>query len=182
MVTQVLNKKLHERGIANGVKPQQVIGISTLLHGPKELLYKDPFLTIENMQYANLDAAVLSEYKLSTQIVPPMSAYYGKSANILQWIKKTPYLIAGDSPNDHAMLVMAEHKLWISRLEKPLYQKATAELALLNNPESWLFQPTLTTHSSGFVADAKDLAKRENVALVKIAESVQLLSNSLKKW
>ncbi len=111
-----------------------------------------------------------------------MSAYYGKSANILQWIKKMPYLIAGDSPNDHGMLVMADHKLWITRLEKPVYQKATVELALLNNPKSWLFQPTLISHSSGFVADSKDLAKRKNVATDKIVESVQLLKTSLKKW
>ena len=60
IVTQVLNKKLQERGVSNGIKPQQIIGISALLHGPKELLYKDPFLAIENTQYANLSAAVLS--------------------------------------------------------------------------------------------------------------------------
>lgn len=177
MVTHVLNKKLKQKGIDKSVKPEQVIGISTLLSGPDERLYKDNFLSRENHEYAHMYTEILNQFTLTSHIVPPMSSYYGKAANVMQWIKTKPYLVAGDSSNDHAMLAMAENKLWITRVERPSYQAQIIKL-VRRNSNSWMLQPVLTDASSGFVSSLVDLETRTNVNYKAIEQSLSILNKA----
>ena len=151
MVTSPLNALLQKRGVQNGIPADHVIGINTLLEGPDAKLYKDQFLTQENPSYGAGEFAELSKYRLSTQIVHPLSASYGKAAIILERIGKTPYLVAGDSPNDHGMLSMAKNKLWIARTDKPAYLQETKMLAAKTQPATWMYQSASTGQSHGFL-------------------------------
>ena len=160
MVAQAVNHKLKAYGVQKGIEPSHVIGITTLLSGPEGKLYKDSFLALENSNYAALDKTELQKYVLTSHLVQPMSSHFGKAANILQWIQKTPYFVAGDSPNDHGMLPMGTHKLWIARLESPKYQEETLNLAKKTQFSSWLFQPTLIKDSPGFVSKREELSQK----------------------
>ncbi len=168
MVVKYLNpliEKKHGEGIC--VSPDHVFGVSVLLKDkrPKDKrtdgLYKDPILTKENSDYANLDCDELANYELTSQIVYPLTGYYGKVANILKHITLSrPFLIAGDSPNDHPMLNRAENRLWITRLEKKDYQKKTIAQIEDSLPGTWLMQPVLYKSSPGFVSSWESLSQR----------------------
>lgn len=133
-----------------GIDADHVVGINTLLEGPENKLYKDQFLMLENSKYAQQNLQELSHYKLTTHMVYPMSASYGKAAAILERIGKRPYLIAGDSPNDHGMLSIAQNKLWIKRMGKADYWRLTQALMQTTTPSSWMVQDTSTGQSPGF--------------------------------
>jgi len=153
-----LNQKLKQSGFKGEIDLKNVIGVSTLLKNNKNVLFKDMPLATNNFKYKNLDEDQLKKYTLTDQINYPLTGYYGKVANILKWIGKRPYFIAGDSPNDHPMLKFSKYKLWIARLEKLDYQKKTIQI--IKNDKSWIIQPTLYKKSSGFVRDQIELKRR----------------------
>lgn len=163
MVTENLNALLEEKH-GKGVKiaPDHVIGVSVLLRDKRDgKLYKDPLLVRSNPKYAAMDREELSQYELTSQIVYPITGYFGKVANILKYVtKERPFLIGGDSPNDLPMLDRSENRLWITRLEKMGYQKSTIAQMKDSLPGNWLIQPVLYKKSPGFVSDQKDLDGR----------------------
>ena len=175
MVNQ-LNNLIKKQGIDKKISLKNVLGVSTLLVGKNGKLFKDQLLTHEVEGYADLKSKLLKDLKLSAQISYPLTGYYGKIANIKQWITKDrPYFIAGDSPNDLPMLETAENKLWIARLEKPNYQNTTKSKGF----ENLIIQPTLYKKMSGFVGSEKSLNERiENLSVStqeKVRESWNIL-------
>lgn len=169
-----LNQKLKKSGFQGAIDLKNVIGVSTLLKDEKNILFKDMPLATDNLKYKNLNEDQLKKYTLTDQINYPLTGYYGKVANILKWIGKRPYFIAGDSPNDYPMLKFSKYKLWIARLEKLDYQKKTIQI--IKNDKSWMIQPTLYKKSSGFVSDKTDLNRRFNGLVSKeITDSWSIL-------
>ncbi len=179
MVLAHLNPRLRDLG-APGIPPERVIGVSLLMIDRRTgALVKDRVLVAKNSSYANMNDSELGRYELTGRISYPLSAYHGKSALIDQYIGRTPYLVAGDSPNDHAMLLKAKNRLWIARLEKPGYQERTAELIARSGPDEWLIQPTLYKESPGFAPSAASAMSRPGVELAKIARSLEFLGRRL---
>ena len=153
MILKALNPLLRERGIPTGVRPDRVVGISTLLSDRAGKLHKDPLLVRENPAYATLDPKTLRKFRLTSRLCFPVSTYSGKVAWIYDAIGTRPYLCVGDSPGDHPMLGFSEHRLWIARLEKPAYQKALVELAKRRGRDRWIVQPVFSVEHPGFIPD-----------------------------
>lgn len=164
MVQEGLNPRLREQGLDQGLRPDQIIGVSTLLADRRGGLYKDALLVKENPRYAVLDEKVLRNYRLTSRLQFPVPTYSGKIACLHDAIGEQPYLCAGDSPGDHAMLAFSQNRLWLARLEKPDFQEKTAALIGKTDGSGWMIQATLTEDSPGFVSDLKALDRRlENV-------------------
>jgi hypothetical protein len=163
MVLEKLNPRIQDR-YGEGIKipPDHIFGINTLLKDKRTgMLYKDPILVKENQAYASLEDEELKHYELTSQIVYPLTAYFGKTAAILEHVTMSrPFLVAGDSPNDHPMLNLAENRLWIARLEKMDYQVKTIVQIVQSLPGTWLIQPVLYENSPGFVSGVGDLNER----------------------
>ncbi|MHC4504381.1 MAG: HAD family hydrolase, partial [Planctomycetota bacterium] len=167
MVTKQLNALMRAEDAETPLVPaDHVIGVSVLLRDTRTgRLYKDQLLVKENKAYADLEAGELANYKLTTRIAPPLSGYFGKVANIMKHVSlERPFLIAGDSPNDHPMLAWAENRLWMARLEKRAYQEKTAALMGTSLPGRWFVQPVLYKASPGFVPCRSDLERRLRAA------------------
>ncbi|PVZ70528.1 HAD family hydrolase [Pelagibaculum spongiae] len=184
MVLENLNPVL-EAQFGEGIKiaADHVIGVSVLLMDKRDgQLYKDPLLVKSNSEYASLNKKELANYQLTSQIVYPITGYFGKVANIMKYIsKERPFLIGGDSPNDLPMLDFAENRLWIARLEKMEYQERLTVQAQQSMPGNWLVQPVLYKKSPGFVANQKQLNKRLSVnpsALEKTSKVVSYLKKN----
>ncbi|BCS95517.1 phosphoserine phosphatase [Desulfoluna limicola] len=163
MVTENMNKLIEAKyGKGIGIAPDHVIGVNVLLKDKRDgKLYKDQLLVKSNAKYAALDRDELSNYELTSQIVYPITGYFGKVANIIKHVtKERPFLIGGDSNNDLPMLDRAENRLWITRLESMGYQKGLVEQASDSLPGNWMLQPALYKKSPGFVATKADLEKR----------------------
>lgn len=163
MVIQNLNPQIQARhGKGIGITPDHIFGINTLLKDRRTgKLYKDPILVKENQAYASLEIEELTHYELTCQIVYPLTAYFGKTAAILKHVTiSRPFLVAGDSSNDHPMLNLAENRLWIGRLEKEDYQETTIALIKQSLPGTWLIQPVLYKISPGFVSCGGNLNER----------------------
>lgn len=152
MVIKQLNQRLKAYGKNLSIKPENVIGVNTLIKDNRNgKLYKDQLLVRENSKYASMVSSELKNYQLTNQIVYPLSGYYGKVANIMKYIGTRPYLVAGDSPNDHPMLAYGKNQLWLARLEKTDYQSKTFNFVQSNKiSKSWLVQPVLYKKYSGF--------------------------------
>jgi len=160
MVQHELNPLLCERGVREGLRPDHVIGVSTLLADRRCGLYKDALLVQENPRYAALDERTLRSVRLTSRLQFPVPAYSGKVASILDTIGTQPCLGVGDSPGDHAMLAFSQNRLWIARLEKPGFQEQTASLLRTTGAPGWMIQPALMKRSPGFVSDLASLRQR----------------------
>jgi hypothetical protein len=135
MVQHALNPLLHARKAEAGIRADHIIGISTLLADAQGALFKDSLLVKENPGYAALETDIVSELRLTSHLQFPLPAYSGKVACIYDAIGCRPYLCAGDSPNDHAMMAVSEHQLWIA-------PQGGASLRRISVIESdWMTQP-----------------------------------------
>ncbi len=115
------------------VKPENVIGVSTLLRDPKTLEVTTARKQVEIGHF--YDEEYTKEKHMNMVVTPtlwsPNTMYHGKVWAINDYIHpvKRPILVAGDSPNDHLMLFEADEsvgvKLWINR--KEAYWEATQE-------------------------------------------------------
>lgn len=178
MMLKAINDLLIERGFQHFLMPTRVMGINTLLSGPDAVLHKDGFLVWEELAYANLDAAALDKYHLTALIVPPVTASYGKLAEILQWIGKPPYLVGGDSFGDIPMLKHAQNRLWIARMEHPEIQEYIAPLAIRKQEEkTWMIQPTLYKQFPGFIPHAAELNARKSEDEKAILRSLEVFDS-----
>ena len=151
MVLNGLNPLLREHGVKRGVAPDHVVGVSTLLADNQQRLFKDPVRVREDPAYARLDDKTLAKLTLTNKLHFPVPTYAGKVACIWELLGRRPFLCAGDSPGDHAMLSFSENRLWIARFEKPAYLRSTLRLKRRHAEGCWLFQPTLTQGSPGFL-------------------------------
>jgi phosphoserine phosphatase len=151
MVLEALNPLLRQRGLRHGLRSDHVIGISCLLQDAAGGLYKDGVLAREHEGYAALDERVLGRFHLTSRLQFPVPTYSGKVAAIFDALGRNPFLAAGDSPGDHPMLAVSENRLWIARLEKPGYLRATRELMRQSGSARWMFQAARTKQAPGFV-------------------------------
>jgi hypothetical protein len=127
-----------------------------------------------------MDPAELVHYELTNQAVFPLTGFSGKVANIIQYITgpvEKPFLVAGDSSGDFAMLQMAQYRLWFARLEKKGYQQALSRL--IGKPEqgSWIVQPVLTAKQPGLLknqAHLKALSEPAGLNFKELMESLQI--------
>jgi len=168
--------RLRQFGLSKGVRADHIIGVTTLLADAQDRLYKDTLLVREDRGYATLDERVLGNFRLTSRLEFPVPAYSGKLACVFDAIGKSPYLYAGDSPGDHALLTFSHNRLWIAQLEKPNYQKAAADLYHQSGKKGWLFQATLTKESPGFVANPANISKRLQKVSPAIRQSIRILA------
>ena len=152
MVTQALNPLLLAHGAASGIPADHVVGISALMQDKDGGLYKEAVLVRENPAYAAMEERALCSFRLTSRLQYPVPTYAGKIGCIWDAIGRRPYLAAGDSPGDHAMLSFSEHRLWIMRMEKPGYQQKTADCMQRTGKKGWMIQPVLAREVPGFRA------------------------------
>lgn len=182
MVTVELMSRVNAKfGTQYQIPADHVIGASVLLRDKRTgRLVKDAFLAKENERYAAMDPAELVHYELTNQAVYPLTGFSGKVANIIQYITgpvEKPFLVAGDSSGDFAMLQMAQYRLWFARLEKKGYQQALSRL--IGKPEqgSWIVQPVLTAKQPGLLknqAHLKALSEPAGLNFKELMESLQI--------
>jgi hypothetical protein len=139
-------------GVKRSIRPDRVVGISTLLSDSEHRLYKDALLVRDLPAYARLEKVALERFKLTSRLQFPVSTYSGKIACILDHIGCPPYLCAGDSPGDVPMLKFSENRLWIARLEKPGYQRIAARASRETGSSRWMCQPALNKCHPGLVS------------------------------
>ncbi len=162
VVLHALNPLLRQRGLKAGLPASHVVGISTLLADRKGRLYKDALLVREDDQYAAMTPKALAGLRLTSRLQFPVPTYSGKIAAVFDVIGRNPYLAVGDSPGDHPLLQISQHRLWIARLENAAYQRATRELIRRARGDGWLIQPALTQRSPGYISGLREASKRLN--------------------
>jgi phosphoserine phosphatase len=171
MVLRALNPLLRQRGLKAGLAASHVVGISTLLADRQGRLYKDALLVREDDQYAAMAEEALAGLRLTSRLQFPVPTYSGKVAVVFDMLGRNPFLAVGDSPGDHPLLAVSQHRLWIARLEKPVYQRATRELIRKTGGDDWLIQPVLTRRSPGFVSGLKEASERLNGLPAEVREA-----------
>lgn len=184
-----LNKLLQEKfGKKIKISPEKVLGVSTLIKDKRTgLLYKDPYLVREKtpmaLLYSNLNVDELKNYEITNQPVYPITAFDGKTTNIMKFIvneNEKPFLAAGDSSGDFSMLRFSENKLWFARLEKEDYQEKVTRLVKKSEIKNWFFQPVLYKKYPGFVKNQKQLKtlfNNDSEVLKKYIKSVEIFQN-----
>jgi phosphoserine phosphatase len=149
MVVHALNPLLAHQGAAEGLPPEQVIGLATLLSDRTGRLYKDSVLVREDPGYANLSSKWLKSLRVTRHVQFPAPVYSGKVACILDALGCNPYLSAGDSPSDHPMLAVSRNRLWIARADKPDAQRATQALMRHTGKTGWIVHPVAAPGNPG---------------------------------
>jgi phosphoserine phosphatase len=140
MILYGLNPLLQKYGVRSGIRPNRVIGLATLLVDRKGAFHKDSILVRENPDYAVFKGSTMKSLRFSRIVQHPAPVYSGKVACILDAIGRNPYLCAGDSPGDHAMMRVSQHRLWINRVEKPDVQRLTRGLMSRTRNGRWIVQ------------------------------------------
>jgi hypothetical protein len=154
LVLHGLNPLLRAHGLRRGLAADRVVGVSLLLQDSRGRLLKDAVLVQEDAGYASLDGRRLAGLRLTSRLVFPVPTYSGKVACLWDLLGRRPYFAVGDSPGDHAMLGFSERRLWIARVEKPDYLRATRKLARATGPARWLFQGVRVKAEPGFLPEA----------------------------
>jgi hypothetical protein len=152
MVLHGLNPLLEEGTRPVAIRPDRVVGISTLLRDRQNRLHKDSILARPNPKYAALDPKALASFRLTSRLQFPVPVYSGKIACILDYIGCPPYLCIGDSPGDLPMMSFSQNRLWIARLDKTAYQQKLKEAMDRTGKDEWLIQGTSTRHPAGFIS------------------------------
>jgi len=180
VVIHGLNPLLRKHGVRNGLRPERVIGLATLLRDRKGAFYKDSILVRENPDYAVLKGSILKSLRFSRIVQYPAPVYSGKVACILDALGRNPYLCAGDSPGDHAMMRISQYRLWIHRLEKPEAQKLTRALIRQTDSARWIVQKSSPTGESRFLPNL-DGVVGEHKGLPRTERSTRTLRGPASK-
>ena len=176
MLEHELNPRLRELGVKRGLRADHVVGVSTLLTDRQGGLHKDALLLKENARYTALDEKTLRRFRLTSRLQFPVPTYSGKIACISDLIGRRPYFGAGDSPGDHAMLAFCKNRLWIARLEKPVFQKLTARLIIQTGRAKWLVQSAIAKPTPEFVANLASLSQRLGKLTPEISKAAGIIS------
>ncbi|HYG34985.1 MAG TPA: hypothetical protein VEC99_09385, partial [Clostridia bacterium] len=181
MILHALNPLLKARGIKQGLRPDHVVGISTLLTDRAGRLYKDAVLVRDNPEYATLDTATLGKFFVTRHPQFPVPTYSGKVACILDAIGVNPYLCVGDSPSDHPMMSFSRNRLWIARLYKPDFQRKTVVLTRQTGSQGWIIQPTLGAPANSFLPALESSSEGIKRAVPEMCQSIQILRTLMRK-
>jgi len=176
MVLEVLNPRLRQLGLKQGLRSDHILGVSTLLADQQDRLYKDALLVREHAGYAALEERALGALRLTSRLQFPVPAYSGKLACVFDAIGRNPYLYAGDSPGDHALMACSHNRLWIARLEKPDYQRAAEEMIRRTGSPGWMIQATLTGEAPGFVPKPGEVSRGLKKVSSEIRQSTRILA------
>ena len=174
MLLHALPPLLRAHGVRRSIRPDHVVGISTLLSDADHRLYKDDLLVRELPAYARLEKLALERFRLTSRLQFPVPTYSGKIACILDQIGRQPYLGVGDSPGDLPMMKFSENRLWIARLEKPAYQRAAAHALIETGPSRWICQPALNKGHPGFVSAPRQIPSLLGSVPGTVAESLRI--------
>jgi len=150
MVARALNPLLEAHG-AQAHPRGSCGGVSTLLQDTARPPLQRRTPGPRKPRIRGIGGAHLRSLRLTSRLQYPVPTYAGKIGCIWDAIGRRPYLAAGDSPGDHAMLSFSEHRLWIARMENPAISKRpwTASAA----PERTLDDaPVLGRETPGFLA------------------------------
>jgi hypothetical protein len=180
LVIHGLNPLLREFGLRSGLPPDRVIGTSTLLTNRRKNLLKDAVLVRASPGYARLEPTALAGLRLTSRLQFPAPVYSGKVAAIWDAVARPPFLSAGDSASDHALLTFSKHRLWIARLEKPELQATTVRLMQRTGPRSWMVQPALLHESPGLVPGLRAVAERLGQVPAKIQTACRHLASFVR--
>ncbi len=181
MVQNELNPRLRQHGVRTGLRPDHIIGISTLLADRHDHLYKDCLLVQENPRYAALDENVAKNFRLTSRLQFPVPIYSGKVACILDTIGRPPHLCVGDSPGDHAMLTFSKNRLWVARLEKSDHLNQIARIIRTTGTAGWLLQATSNETKPCFVSDLDAFARQNTNLSREVRASARKLSALSKR-
>jgi len=176
MILKVLNPMLLQLGISQGLRADHLLGVSTLLADRKDRLYKDALLVRDHPAYAALEERALGAFRLTSRLQFPVPAYSGKVACLFDTIGCNPYLCVGDSPGDQAMLAISRHRLWLARMERPYFQQKLLNLIRQKGGGNWMFQPTLTKESPGFLPELNDISRRLEFIPAEVRETRRILA------
>jgi phosphoserine phosphatase len=179
LIQEHLNPRLRQAGVRDGIAADHVVGAAVLLTNRRRELFKDSVLVRESSAYARADRSFLSQFRLTRRLQFPVPVYSGKVGLIWDALGRRPFLAAGDSPGDHAMLTFAEHRVWIARLEKSGLQTQTVQLMRRTEPTRWVVQPTLSGRCPGFVSARSALASRGGSLTSAVRESLGRLADFL---
>jgi hypothetical protein len=177
MILQVLNPKLRQLGVSQGLRADHLLGVSTLLADRKDRLYKDSLLVRDHPAYAALEERALGAFRLTSRLQFPIPAYSGKVACLFDALGRNPYLCIGDSPGDHAMMSISQHRLWIARMERPYFQRKLLNLIRQKGGMNCMVQPTLTKANPGFVADLSEVPRRLRSVPAEVRETQRILGH-----
>jgi hypothetical protein len=76
------------------------------------------------------------------------------------------------------MLKYAQNRLWIARLELPIFHEHVAPLAAQKaTRSSWMIQPTLYKEAPGFLANVAILDRRKTSQMAHIVKSLEVFSD-----
>ena len=159
MIAHALNPMLRQFEITEGIRPDHIIGVTTLLADADDCLHKDTVLVRENAPYARLEESALRAFRLTSRLEFPVPVYAGKVACLLDALPRAPYLCVGDAPGDHRMLAYSENRLWIARLDKTDFYKKTLSLIRSTGPDHWMTQATQTSAPAGFIPQLMSSAR-----------------------
>jgi len=159
MVQNELNTLLRQHGVRNGIRPDHIIGTSTLMKDRHDHLYKDSLLVRSNPRYAALDRKVTRHYRLTSRLQFPVPIYSGKVSCIFDAIGRPPYLCIGDSPGDLAMLAYSENRLWIAKLDESDRRHLFTRLIRTKGDGGWMLQAISGVGRPCFVPDIGAFAR-----------------------
>jgi len=157
MVLKHLNPQLLALGLSPDklLTPADVHAASVLLRNPcTNQLYKESFLLRTDEDYSMMNEDRLNAMQLTSLPEFPFPAYTGKMACFLKnFFFERPFMAIGDSPSDLNILAFAEHRLWMTRIEKPAYQDQLNHFSTQTIPQGeWLLQPVATGKHPGFIS------------------------------
>lgn len=156
---KVFNQLLEEQGFSGRVLSDHIIGMSALLQDEQGNLFKDYPLVNNDKGYQEMDGEALKRYQLTSILVPPITAYSGKVAAIMERIGCYPYLGVGDSLSDHPFLKRSFHKLWMAKLESWELQQDAVESIGNEDKQSWMVQPVLSKKAPCLVSELNVLSE-----------------------
>lgn len=120
IILEVINPILSKEGVSHLVSPDSVIGLEVLLqHKTSHELRKDQQL-VNVEDYTEMIKAEGDQWLLTPNLNFPVTAYDGKVAAYHKHFGMTqPLFCFGDTTSDINLLAIAEHPVWIARLENP---------------------------------------------------------------
>lgn len=186
MVKNALNPLISTKyGDAAKLPMDHIIGISPLmLDTTNGELVSDYQLSHGEVDqaYLNLDPKRLAQLEILAIPGGVESWHGGKRAAVADTISfASPYLMAGDSDGDIALLDSAANRLVINRMEKPELAQAFADELAQSSDGNWMLQPTLYTTRPGFLPSRCAMAQRtvDDPELTSLTdESLQILEGT----
>ena len=176
MVQNELNTLLRQHGVRIGIRPDHIIGTSTLMKDRHDHLYKDALLVQNNPLYAALDKKATRAFRLTSRLQFPVPIYSGKVSCIFDAIGRPPHLCVGDSPGDLAMLAYSENRLWLARLEKPDHHLQFTQRIRSNGADGWMLQAISPVAPSGFVPNLDAFRRQHKKAPAEWRAAARQLS------